>query len=191
MEVISRLDISKKNLFVCGVDFSSLPGGIPFSIPDAFANSGIDVFTIETTSLGSNGSDINKNFEDKNIDVLLVRNYMTGWSTGDKNSGHIRRIDVRTWDIPVLGESYFGTSQYYGQPTRIFGKSLLNYFNDRPYVDDNPEAYQYPDKLDPVAVVEDKDDDGVKDNKEDNNKNGWLDGDRVEMDMSPGMMAQS
>jgi hypothetical protein len=176
-----RLDITKKNLFVCGVDFTA---EIPFGIPDAFANSGIDVFTIETTSSGPNWSDIHKNFEDKNIDVLLVRNYMTGWSGGDYNQGHIRRINVRIWDIPVLGESYFGTSEYYGQPTKIFGKSILNYFSDKPYNDDPNHTGNTPDMLDPVETVEDKDDDGIKDKKEDKNRNGLLDGDQVDTDMS-------
>jgi hypothetical protein len=179
-----RLDISKKNMFVCGVDFTAQ---VPFSIPNAFINTGIDVLTIQTTSSGTNWSDIDKNFEDKNIDVLLVRNYMTGWSAGDYNQGHIRRVSVRAWDIPVLGESYFGTSEFYGQPTRVFGRSILNYFEDRPYIDDVESTNTYPNipgALDPLNAVEDKDDDGVKDKKEDGNKNGLLDGDHVDTDIS-------
>jgi hypothetical protein len=163
------------------VDFSDR---VPFGLGLAYANAGMQVLTTETTSSGSNWSDINKSFEDENIDVLLIRNYMTGWSAGDYNQGHIRRVDVRIWDIPVLGESYFGSSSFFGQPTKIFGQSMLNYLNDRPYVDHNPDANQYSDMLDPVAVVEDKDDDGVKDKKEDLNKNGTLDGDQVQSEVS-------
>ena len=39
-------------------------------------------------------------------------------------------------------------------------------------------------RLDPLNAVEDKDDDGIKDKKEDTNKNGLLDGDKVETDIS-------
>jgi hypothetical protein len=108
---------------------------------------------------------------------------MTGWSAGDYNQGHIRRISIRIWDIGVFGESYFGTSEYYGQPTRIFGQTILNYYTDNPYKND-PNHPGNTDGLDPVETVEDKDDDGVKDKKEDGNKNGLLDGDHVDMDMA-------
>jgi hypothetical protein len=178
-----RLYPNKKNLFVCGVDF---PPGM-FGIGDAFANAGVDVLSIETTTDGS--GQIIKNYEDEYLSVLIIRSYQQGWSTGDKNSGHIRRVGVRLWDIPVLGESYFGYTgadnlYHYGQPTRIFTQSMLNYRYDGPYIDHNPEQYHLEEMLDPLDAVEDADDDGIKDKKEDTNRNGILDGDKVETDLS-------
>ena len=38
--------------------------------------------------------------------------------------------------------------------------------------------------MDPIDNVEDKDDDGIKDKKEDSNRNGLLDGDKIETDVS-------
>ncbi|MBW1886732.1 MAG: thrombospondin type 3 repeat-containing protein [Deltaproteobacteria bacterium] len=175
-----RLSPERKNLFVCGVDF---PDGL-FGIGNAFDNSGIDVFTTETDSYGEQWGQINKTFEDVHLDVLIIRSYDSGWSGGDYNSGHIRRIGVRIWDIPVLGESYFGGSNYYGQPTKIFGRSMENYSADSPYLDDIGYMNNIDNMLDPLANVEDKDDDGIKDKKEDINKNGLLDGDRVETDVA-------
>jgi hypothetical protein len=83
----------------------------------------------------------------------------------------------------VLGESYFGGADYYGQPTKIYAKSIENYINDRPYLDDLNHTNNYPNMLDPLDNVEDKDDDGVKDKKEDVNRNGILDGDKLTMDL--------
>jgi hypothetical protein len=62
---------------------------------------------------------------------------------------------------------------------------MANYRDDRPYVDFYSQIYpNIPEHLDPLDAVEDIDDDGVKDKKEDVNKNGVLDGDRVETDLS-------
>jgi hypothetical protein len=179
---VYRTDFNRKNLFVCAVDF---PDGM-FSMGQAFYNAGIDVLTIETENAGPNWYEINKNFEDENIDVLIIRSYDWGWSDGDYNNGHIRRIGIKTYDIGVLGASYFGNFERYGQPTKIFAQSILNYFSvDRPYLDGGGIV---PDNgvLDPwgSSGLEDKDDDGVKDKKEDRNRNGLLDGDRIEPNVS-------
>jgi hypothetical protein len=62
---------------------------------------------------------------------------------------------------------------------------MNNYRYDRPYIDFSSADYpNIPDRLDPLQAVEDTDDDGVKDKKEDANKNGILDGDRVDTDVS-------
>jgi hypothetical protein len=185
-----RLNPHRKNLFVCAVDFSP---EFPFAIGPAFSNTDIDVLSIETVNAGPYWYQIQKNFEDKNLDVLIVRSYPTGYSIGDRNQGHIRRVGVRSWDIPVLGESYFGDAIDYGQPTSIFAKSLANYCGDRPYLDketleagtlSNPSWGFRNNMLDPVDKVEDSDDDGLKGKREDQNRNGIFEGDRVETDVS-------
>ena len=192
-----RLSSERKNLFVAAVDFADQ--GFPFAIGDAFKNAGVDVFSVETTSYGQQWSQIDTSkFEDTNIDVLIVRSYVSGWSDSDYNSGHIRRIGIRTWDIPVLGESYCGTVDHYGEPGKIYSRSIKNYFNDRPYwdggahIDTNgdgqPDTYiVLPDgRFNPLSdpTVEDQDDNGILAKKEDANKNGTLDGDRIDCDMT-------
>ena len=101
-----RLSTERKNLFVVGVDFAR--DGFPFEIGEAFKNAGVDVLSGETQSTGSQWDQIDRSsFEDTNLDVLIVRSYASGWSDGDYNSGHIRRIGVRTWDIPCSGGELF------------------------------------------------------------------------------------
>ena len=184
-----RLSADRKDLFVVAVDFD--PAQAPFTVGAAFEEAGVDVYSVETTSSGSQWNQINKNFEDTNLDYLIVRSYASGWSDGDYNSGHVRRIGVRTWDIPVLGESYFGDKPYFGQPTKIYRKSIENYFNDGPYRDGgavyddtlvvDPDGHLNP-LLDPT--VEDQDDDGYTDKKEDGNSTGTLDGDLLSTSVS-------
>ena len=144
-----RLDPTKKQLFVCGVDFA--PG--LFGFGNAFANAGIELLTIETKSNGANWSNFVKNFEDTKLDVLIIRSYPDGWSAGDYNTGHIRWIGVRKFDIPILGESYFGNSTQYGQPTKIYARSIGNYFNDRPYVDHSNYLPNILQMLDPLSKL--------------------------------------
>jgi hypothetical protein len=178
-DIHKRLNPARKNLFVCGLGF---PPGL-FSIGTAFANAGVDVFTTEAITATLDQID------DANLSLLIVQSDDTGWSAGDKNSGHIRRAGIRLWDIPVLGESYFAYTDannvfHYGQPTTIFTLSMFNYRDDHPYLDHSSEEYHHTGMLDPLDAVEDTNDDGVKDKKEDTNRNGILDGDRVETDIS-------
>jgi hypothetical protein len=176
------------------VDFAAK--GYPFAIGAAFSDADVDMLSIQTTSNSSQWNDIIKNFEDVKLDVLIIRSYNSGWSGGDYNSGHIRRIGIRTWDIPVLGESYFGTETKFGQPTKVYALSIDKYFEDRPYRDGgdvccdppyNGSLVVDPDQfLNPVSslTVEDQDDDGYMDKKEDSNRSGTLDGDRIDTDVS-------
>ena len=175
-----RLDPTKKQLFVCGVDFA--PGLFKFG--NAFANAGIELLTIETKSNGANWSNFVKNFEDTKLDVLIIRSYPDGWSAGDYNTGHIRWIGVRKFDIPILGESYFGNSTQYGQPTKIYARSIGNYFNDRPYLDHSNYLPNILQMLDPLSKVEDSNDNGLMGKQEDVNRNGILDGDKLEMNVA-------
>jgi hypothetical protein len=141
--------------------------------------------TVETASTGDYWTQIDRSaFEETGLDVLLIRNYNTGWSGGDRNNGHIRRIDVRLWDIPILGESYFGDLENYGQPTRIYGLSMENYMKDRPYMDDVEFADNISSMLDALKDVEDNNDNGTIDKREDANRNGRLDGDKIHTDMA-------
>jgi hypothetical protein len=158
-----------------------------FAIGNAFGGADVDLISIETTSNSPLWTDIEKNnFEDAKLDVLIIRSYASGWSGGDYNSGHIRRIGVRTWDIPVLGESYFGKDSWFGQNTKVFALSIKNYFDDKPYRDGGyGDIVLKDDKLNPLSdeTVEDKDDDGYLGKKEDINKNGTLDGDKIDMNV--------
>jgi hypothetical protein len=181
-----RLSTERKNLFIVGVDFADQ--GLPFAIGDAFENAGVDVLSIETNSYDQD--QIVKNFDDNNLDYLIVRSYATGWSSRDYNSGHIRRTGVRKWDIPVLGESDFGGDDYYGEPTKVYSRSIKNYFNDRPYWDGggifNNTPVVLPDGLlNPLSdpTVEDQNDNGVLEKREDKNKTGTLDGDKIDTDL--------
>ena len=180
-----RLSSERKDLFVVAVDFDLAQA--PFAVGAAFEEAGVDVYSVETTSIGSQWNQINKNFEDTNLDYLIVRSYDSGWSDGDYNSGHVRRIGVRTWDIPVLGESYFGEKPLFGQPTKIYRKSIENYFNDGPYRDGGALDFVPSDgQLNPLTdpTVEDQDDDGYTDKKEDVNSTGTLDGDLLSTSVS-------
>ncbi|MBW1887732.1 MAG: hypothetical protein JRI52_05195, partial [Deltaproteobacteria bacterium] len=187
-----RLSAERKNVFVCGVDFTA--HNVPFAIGNAFANAGVDVHWIETEHDGSaQWGGIVENFEHANLSYVIMRSHELEWSGGDYNSGHIRRIGKRIWDIPVLGESYFGGDVSYGQPTKVFTTSIYNYLNDRPYRDGGApgSSHEVPsdDLLNPTSdpTVEDKDDDGVPDKKEDANKSGTLDGDMLETAVSTWM----
>jgi hypothetical protein len=184
-----RLSAIRKDVFVAAVDFDGT--GVTFQLGGAFLNAGVDVHWIKTVSASSVWNEIQKNFEDQNIDVGIIRSYSGIYAGGDMNSGHIRRLTVRIWDIPILGESYFGGDTYYGQPTKIYATPLSNYVQDRPYWDKetknagtttyNPTPNTY---LDPKDNVEDGDDNGVQGSKEDSNRNGVFEGDRVEMSTS-------
>ena len=192
-----RLNPTRKDLFVCGVDFERYNEEqqryetlLPFGLCDAFFNSDIDVHTDQTQSTGPYWPDVVRTvFEETCLDVLLIRNYSTGYSGGDPNKGHIRRLGARYWQIPILGESDYGNSSEYGWPTRIFGFSIQNYFhNDRPYYDDiELSGLNTSSMLDMLKNVEDQDDDGVLGKKEDwrtAGTPGRLDGDRIVTDLS-------
>ena len=192
-----RLNATRKDLFVCGVDFERYDEAaqlyitlLPFGLCDAFANSDIDVHTTQTQSTGPYWPDVDRTtFEETYLDVLLIRNYPAGYAGGDPNKGHIRRLGVRYWNIPILGQSGCGAYDRYGWPTCIFGFSIENYRkNDRPYWDDVYFIDNNTDlMLDMLEKVEDQDDDGVLGKKEDWRTIGTLgrlDGDRVETDMA-------
>jgi len=182
-----RLSPEKKNLFVYGNGFTT---ALPLEIGPAFENAGLEIY--QTTDAG---------YENTHLEVLIVTAYPSGYSTADRNKGHIRKIDTRKWDIPVLGESYFAYTDsngvyHFGQPTRIFMKSIENYFSmDRPYLDketliagtiSRPTWGPENNMLDPLEwnsdlKVEDKNDDGKKGGGEDKNHDGKLNGDYVEV----------
>jgi len=179
-----RTNPSIKNLFVKHQNF----GGIypPFALGSAFANTGIDVHAVEyndATSLG-----------EQNIDVILFENdtLNTDTCTGGSD-GFINHVGVRIWTWDNKGCCIFGNATAYGQP-ETYQKNLDHYFYDRPYIDGltlSGGLWLSPnDLLDPVDLVEDKDDDGILDLvcpkgrkpsgticNEDINGNGTLDGD--------------
>jgi hypothetical protein len=189
-----RLSAGMKDLFVCGVDYAA--NNLDFAVGAAFQNAGIDAHLTETVSTGDAWFEYEKNFEDQNLDVLIIRAYPDEWHSSDPNKGHINWLTVKTYDISVLGWSNFGDSLYYGEPCKVYATSIENYLNDRPYKDlqtlTNPGASdrdkdydpQGNGMLDPLENVEDQSDDGQEDNKEDANKNLIFEGDRVEMDVN-------
>lgn len=148
-----RLDPSRKDLFVCGVDFYELPGEpqspdlLPLVVGDAFANAHINVHTTQTSCKGNGWDRFEDTFEDKGLDVLIIRNYPGRCSYG--YDGHISWVEDGTWELPLLGDSYSGTMDEYGQPTRIYGKCIENYMkNDRPYEDENGNGLLDPEERD-------------------------------------------
>jgi beta propeller repeat protein len=189
-----RLSGERKDLFACGVDYAA--NGVVFEAGTAFQNAGVDVHATETVSTDPYWNEFVKNFEDKNLDIMIVRAHAGTWDSSDKNKGHINRLTVRLYDIPVLGWSNFGDSLNYGEPCKVYITSIGNYMNDRPYKDmetlTNPGArardrvYSSTPNgmLDPAGNVEDGSDDGQEDTGEDSNRNLKFEGDRVEMSVS-------
>ena len=157
-----RLNPSQKDLFIQGSGFGGdFPG---FSWGNAFNEAQIVVHEFE----GEVGT------EDRNIDVLVVEAYN---GTAPGNSGNIGRSGppvggVRQWWWSTMGQSDVGTSTQYGSEisyTRVYKVPINNRFDQKPHKDGTtltaPGVWGgAPDGLfDPVANVEDADDDGVLD----------------------------
>lgn len=148
---------------------------------DAFNALKIDVHALdEETVLNHNISD------DHNIDRVLV---ILKDSTLGGLSPHITRLSTRNWKFQTLGKSSVGGDEY-GPESFIYKPSVERLFEDRPHFDNNTfiglRANQMRDAdnwstangiLDPVNKVEDENDNGAIDSREDALENSRLDGD--------------
>jgi hypothetical protein len=182
-----RLDPKRKDLFVKYIGFDSGPGqpcGCPFAIGAAFANSGIDVHAIDTALMTAATGETN-------LDVALVTNNKTGnYST---ENGHIRKSSgSRAWLWSTKGYSFIGTAGAYGseQPNGVtysYQMAQDNYFVDKPYRDGGG-GIAGNGRLDPIGTtgLEDANDNGTKDSREDKDNDGVLDHDLY----MPGSFAQ-
>jgi len=101
--------------------------------------------------------------------------------------GHLNKlltpVQTMSWTTDWMGGSNTGSATTYGRPL-IFNRSIDGYFDDRPYVDANGNAWHdWPDR----PGVEDDNDNGVLDAGEDDNNNGALDGDHLSIPL-PGQV---
>jgi hypothetical protein len=96
--------------------------------------------------------------------------------------GFINKRAVRDWTWDTKGSSNLGDATVYGSLTTTYQIALDHYFGDKPYMDrtgiNPPPGNQILDLIS-SATVEDKNDNAIKDTKEDKNSNGALDGDIV------------
>jgi hypothetical protein len=192
-------DPTRKDLFVrvTGYDFNAgnADNGFdaacdcPFALGAAYDSAGVDVhavsidnppaYTTTDVSAGNTCADnIDSGCWENDIDVVKVTNNLTqNFATSD---GHINKRGIRDWDWDTKGYSGIGTATFYGSGTTTYQIALDNYFTDQPYID-HPTAGN-PGELDPVvnANVEDKNDNGALDKKEDTvSNNNVLDGDHL------------
>jgi len=171
-----RLSARNRTLFMQGVNF---PGGFEiFPSGNAFEHAGVDVLWTVLPSPQTN-----------NVRLLKVIYDTQYLSTFDYYEGHIWWEGKWKWNIPVLGQSGFGGTNYFGQPL-LFARALDNYLkNDNPYIDGKtlPLGQGLRDKepwdianecLDSENRIEDGDDDGYMGGGEDKNHNNTFDGDK-------------
>lgn len=156
---------SRKDVFL---KFSGYHDPLPFALGTAFIDEAhLDVHVVDAAlALG-----------EMHIDVLPVVNDATGTYQGA--NGHINKRGLRDWIWDTKGASSEWTAAQYGEPI-TYQLPAEFYFTDQPYADTGVLGV-----LEPLSTagVEDKNDNGRLDvllgAKEDANKNGLLDGDRV------------
>ena len=177
-----RLDPSKKDLFVRGVNFSNSlppnPNALPFSLAtpggNAFEEAGIAVHDVTELALFSGPS------EPPFLDMLVVTNKTdtTNTLTGSTNglTNHlISECCPRNWTWDTKGASHIGTATDYSifvssagvetRATEVYHLNLMHYIFNRPYLDESTGAGQcssggllnpgYAGVLDPIELVED------------------------------------
>ncbi|MBI3248636.1 MAG: thrombospondin type 3 repeat-containing protein [Deltaproteobacteria bacterium] len=155
----------RKDVFL---KFSGYRDPLPFALGTAFIDDAhLDVHVVDAALMPG----------ELHIDVLPVVNNVMGTYQGA--NGHINKRGVRDWIWDTKGASSEGTATQYGEPI-TYQIPAEFYFTDRPYADTGVLGI-----LEPLSTagVEDKNDNGQLDvllgAKEDANKNGLLDGDRV------------
>jgi hypothetical protein len=170
-----RTNPQRRDLFVKFADYTAAD---PFALGEAFYKAGIDVHALgESVVAGEN-----------NIDVAAVTYAV---ETYGSESGHTKKRGVRDWGFATLGFSTWGTDPNlsYGSRCKVYKPAIDYYFSDRPYRDyttlkaggnmrNQSDWIAANGKFDPIAVVEDKNDNGSNDKKEDKSGDGILDGDR-------------
>jgi hypothetical protein len=166
-----RLNPTHKDLFVKYQGYDPPGGADPFALGTAFASIGVDVHPAEAALLTANPE-----ASEQKIDVALVTNERTRVFGFD--DGHINKSGVRSWSWDTKGSSGVGTGTLYGASTTTFEIPLTNYVSEKPYRDGGAVTGNT-DNLDPPTVVEDANDNGLLDRKENTLvDNDQLDGDR-------------
>jgi hypothetical protein len=191
----------KKDLFVKYRNFG--PDGTPdyynttdypFAIGAAFNEAEIDVHAVSETNYTSNGLGSN-NIEAVIISLETQKSYGSGSSTADSYAYISRQKDAnnkiipRGWKWATKGYSLPGSGTSYGSPT-IYKKALHFYFTNKPYAEgltwDGTSWLPRNYALDPLNLVEDKNDDGAFNAGEDitGGSAGVLDGDAYKTPVS-------
>ena len=152
----------RKDLFVKFTGYD--PFLYPFAVGDAFNEAGIKVWAVSSTDpiVSSN----------KNIHVLSIANNTTTNYQGKADSyAHIKWVSARNWQWYTKGMSGIGTGILYGSSI-TYEKALNFYFTDKPYKQgktwNGVSAWGDPNySLDPINLVEDKNDNAVWNTGED------------------------
>jgi uncharacterized delta-60 repeat protein len=169
-----RTDPRRKNLFV---KYTNYDGDYPFAIGLAYLNQAIDVHAADASVIPANS--------DRKIDVLSITHELS--NTFISEDPNLYRRSVRDWTFKTLGLSGFGNTTTYGSAL-TYKRVLEAYFSNKPFKDNTTlrssssslsnGPWDPPDgKLNPIARVEDANDNGKKDGGEDKSGNGQLDGD--------------
>ena len=164
--------------------FRGFSGTHPFAIGEGYEKlaSPVAVHALDETLVNDNS------LSDYNIDVATVS--LENRALGTENP-HIDRWTTRNWTFKTLGKSSFGGDSVYGATCFVYKKSLDALFNDKPHHDyttfkgirsnqmKDPTLWDIDPNgmLDPINNVEDANDNGITDAREDLSGNELLDGD--------------
>jgi hypothetical protein len=163
-----RLNPDKKDFFIQTSGFND-PNFPSFSYGNAFADAGIEVHIFS-------GNITTEPNDARNIDVLpffATNSPYISWT----DNGHIKRgnspnvYGVRQWTFDTLAWSTYGSTSIYGVAL-CYKTSVNYYFSDKPYKDNNTWTSNgvwggsANSVLDPIAKVEDTNDNGVLDGNE-------------------------
>jgi len=146
-----RTNPTRKNVFV---KYSGFSAANPFALGTALSAVGIDVHVLDLAVTPIPPAE--------NITPVLVRNLFTSFGLED---GHINKRGVRDWSWDTKGSASIGTgsgpgiASLYQVPLDFYMDANLR---DRPYRDGNRDGITgRNDRLDPIAAVEDANDNGV------------------------------
>jgi len=188
-----RGSLTKKDVFVqvSGFSFGSLytQGNCTVPCPFAFGSAPIDQAGLALHVRSSNVADLTGLPEgEAHIDVVQITNAPAPFGF---DNGHINKVGLRDWSWDTKGSSGIGSDTVYGGGTTHYQPSLEGYVLDKPYRDGGTTGVvPANNRLDPMddITVEDSNDNGVlatsgsPSNREDDNSNGLMDGDRVFLD---------
>jgi hypothetical protein len=99
---------------------------------------------------------------EKNIDAATITNELV--KTYGTSDGHINKVGQRDWEWDTKGFSGIGDETVYGEGTTTYQVSLDNYFQDKPYID-NEVLGGLSDRLEACdsTTLEDHNDNGIND----------------------------
>jgi hypothetical protein len=176
-----RTNPYNRDLFV---KFRNFDATHPFAVNEGFKKltNPVDVHALDEALSAPNGPD-----GEYKIDTVLVE--LVNDSLGSTQTPHIERRNERDWKFQTLGKAGFGDVDY--AQASVYKKSLDALFNDKPHYDhwtftgdrasqmsDLSKWNQNPNgSLDPLSKVEDANDNGVIDSREDKIVTGRLNGD--------------